>query len=173
MRRWCTLFSVTVTRVHCMFPSLAASQCDRIESPTESQYPDGHSGPRCCYSLLQCSDIPFWMCRVCHAIAYTSSGKFSSTYSCDCEFLCKLFSGLRITFQSFGSATNAESDWMCSYFGNTVDFYLGDAWFQYHLAHWPCRLRLFIVLLSPFGIVLSVDHESFKIISKPFSAVKH
>lgn len=77
------------------------------------------------------------------------------------NFCVSLFTGLRITFQSFGSATNAESDWMYSYFGNTVDFYSGNAWFQYRLAHWLCRLRLFIVLLSSFGIVLSVSQESF------------
>jgi len=90
------------------------------------------------------------------------------------NFCVSRFSGPRIEFNSFGSATNAESDWMCSYFGNTVDFYSGDAWFQYCLAHWLCRLRLFVVLLSPFGVVLSVGHErSFEIISIPFSAVKH
>lgn len=77
------------------------------------------------------------------------------------NFCVSHFSGLKIKFHSVGSTTNAESDWMCSYFGNTVDFYSGDAWFRYHLAHWLCRLRLFIVLLSPFGIVLSVGHESF------------
>jgi len=90
------------------------------------------------------------------------------------NFCLSLFSGLRIKFNSFGSATNAESDWMFSYFSNTVDFYSGNAWFKYRLAHWLCRLRSFVVLLSPFGIVLSVGQESFfEIISITCSAVKH
>ena len=44
------------------------------------------------------------------------------------NFCVSLFSGLRIKFHSFGSTINAESDWVCLYFGNTVYF-----WCRIHL----------------------------------------
>jgi hypothetical protein len=81
--RQCRLFRVSNKGVCCMFPWLGVSQCGRIGNPIESQCPAGHSVPRCCISLLQCSDVPFWICRLCHSIAHTNSGNFWTIHLCE------------------------------------------------------------------------------------------
>jgi len=161
MGRWCTLFSVTVTRVHCIFLDLLHHSAteQRVQLSHDIQTVTQYLGAAIRFSSVQVfhSGCAMYAMR----LLPLAQVNFRPHTVVILNFCVCFFSGLRITFQSFGSATNAESGWMCSYFGNTVDFYSGDAWFQCCLAQWLCRLKLFIVLLSPFSIVLSLGYENF------------
>ncbi|XP_021915507.1 uncharacterized protein LOC110827800 isoform X2 [Zootermopsis nevadensis] len=75
-------FQYLMDSEHC---SICDQKCDRIENPTESQCPAGHSLPRCCHSLLQCSDVPFWICRVCHSISRANSGLLEAPVCVFCD----------------------------------------------------------------------------------------
>ncbi|XP_069705705.1 general transcription factor 3C polypeptide 4 isoform X1 [Periplaneta americana] len=54
--------------------SICGQDINRLEDPTEARCPSGHSLPRCCFSLLPCAEVPFWICQLCHTVAHASSG---------------------------------------------------------------------------------------------------